>query len=461
MLVMLSFPDRSLAIVPDYFGGIQNEVEYEEYVFLSGSPVKFTGKVSFSERESRGKVTTKYNFNLTHPTGSKLTRNVTYETTLDERGEKGQTIAKTTVQNYSEKVQIGTVKYTLEDYQLSASTIIDNRPASDYSSGTLVGRKIYKLDANPRSKVTVHLSGGNVGYKNFWGNTETQIIDYEITTDTWHGTVRSKVSDSQTKVLQYEKNDPTLASFAGGHARVTNQEMMGQYVYNFSTGSKGSVDLNTRYVPKVQRLIVPKFRDMEGHWAKDPIERLYSLDILQEPSPFFAPNLPASRYEFILAIMRAADIRVETPKATNTRKKTTAPPIFKDLDPKDPNSQSIENAYKKGIVFGVSPDEFGPQQPLTRVQAMAIMIRALGLEHRAPTPGYRTSYADHADIPYWGLDSVYMASEIGLVKGDARNRVLPNQPMTRAELAAMLSRFLQYLENDLQKDYREDILYFF
>ncbi|HEX3010538.1 MAG TPA: S-layer homology domain-containing protein, partial [Syntrophomonadaceae bacterium] len=55
-------------------------------------------------------------------------------------------------------------------------------------------------------------------------------------------------------------------------------------------------------------------------------------------------------------------------------------------------------------------------------------------------------------------DSIYVASEIGLVQGDNSNCVNPNKVMTRAEASALLVKFLNFLEVDLQKDYRENIV---
>ena len=61
---------------------------------------------------------------------------------------------------------------------------------------------------------------------------------------------------------------------------------------------------------EVERLIVPKFRDLSSHWAKADIEKLYSLGILDEQSNFFSPNTPMQRYDFAIAIGKAVDLRV-------------------------------------------------------------------------------------------------------------------------------------------------------
>ncbi|KAB7707644.1 S-layer homology domain-containing protein [Bacillus aerolatus] len=453
--LFVSVPSAEAA-PPDFNGGVHNEYEYEEYVFLSGAPVKFSGKMTVTERERNDQLTKTYRFTLTNSNGSKLSRSIVYVTDLEKRTDKGQTTTQTAVKSYSEKITMGKVTYTLDDYQLSQGAIIDNRPASDYYSGNVVGRKTYKT--NTDEIITIHFSGRNVGYENFWGATETQFIDYEIVSNQGKAFITSKVSDSKTKVLKYEPHDPSLSSFTGGHALISSQNMIGEYSYDIPYGSgTGTVHVNQEMVPVIERLIVPKFRDLNGHWAKDNIERLYSLGVFDESSRFFSPNTPMNRYQFTVGVLKSADIRVlEQPKNQRAPKKA----IFADLDPKDPDYLYIESAYHKGVSKGVSATKFMPEGPLTRAQAVAILVRALGLENRAPTPGYQTGYADNNSIPKWAKDSVYVATEIGLVYGDGRNRFNPYQEMTRAEASAMIIRFLNFLEKDLQQNYRDDMLFF-
>ena len=440
------------AVVPDYSGGVYNEYEYEEYVFVSGYPVKFTGTYTATERGQKDKMTHTYRFNLESHVG-KLTRNVTYETFLVNREDKGQTTMQTEVKSYNEKIDILEETYTLQDYQLSHATVADNRPAADFLSGNLVGRKVYSLKSNKNEKVTLSFSGRNVGYKNFWGATETQFVDFEYESSQGHGTIRSRVSDSKQKTLQYEKHNPSLSSFTGGHVSVNTRNMISQYDYSLPV-DKGTLRLGAEMVPEVERYIVPKFRDLHGHWAKDNIEQLYSLGILEESSSFFSPTVPITRFEFTRAVMRAADIRVleDDIRKRKTQAKTS---IFSDLSVRDPDYKYIESAVQKGIISGVSANQFKPNDRLTRAQAITILVRALGFEERAPAPGYRLSYQDSHQIPYWAKDSIYVAAEIGLVSGDKNNRINPNQLMTRAEASAMLVRFLNFLEKDLQKEYRD------
>lgn len=446
---------------PDFNGGVLNEYTYEEVFFLTGYPIKFSGKATVSEKESKGKQTNTYRFTLTSPEGHKLTRSVVYEANLDERLDKGQTTAQSTVKSFSEKVTIGKASYTLDDYQFSQGAVSDNRPASDYYSGNVIGRKIYKFVGEDKSTdlITVHMNGRNMGYENFWGATETQLMDFEIHTKHGQSFVTNKVSDSKSRVLQYEPHDPSLSSFAGGHAIISSADMLSEYTYDIPYGAgKGTIHLTQEMVPKIERLIVPKFRDLNNHWAKDDIQKLYSLGIFDESTQFFSPNTPMKRFQFTVGVLKAVDIRVleETSKKNNVPRK----PIFKDLDVKHPDYLFIESAVQKGIINGVTPDRFNPDGSVTRIQAMAILVRALGMEGRAPSPGYKTSFVDDADIPNWAKDSVYVANEIGLISGDEKNNFNPYQPLSRAQAAKVTSRFLDFLENDLKQNYRDDILFF-
>lgn len=49
-------------------------------------------------------------------------------------------------------------------------------------------------------------------------------------------------------------------------------------------------------------------------------------------------------------------------------------------------------------------------------------------------------YRDEADIPAWALEAVKLAQERGWMLGDDDGRFRPNDPITRAELAVILSR---------------------
>jgi len=185
MVMVIIYPVQALAAPLDFGGGVSDEYEYEEIVFLSGTPIKFVGTFTVTER-NRGNVTDLgYKFVLSPEDKTikgKLDRKMNYEIVNENFSEKGQTVAEATVNSYRETITIGEDKYTLSDYQFSKSDIIDNRPASDYYSATIISRKLYEINKD-EGRVSVETSGGSVGYKNFWGSTETQILDYMMDTE--------------------------------------------------------------------------------------------------------------------------------------------------------------------------------------------------------------------------------------------------------------------------------------
>ena len=496
LIITLLLPVTAYAALPEFSGGVQNEFTYEEVVFLSGQPVKFTGTITVTERERSGETTIQYRFNLTSSeagVNGKLNRQITYARIANPRGDKGQTIIETEIRgNPRETIEINGDKFELRDFQFSKSEVVDNRPAADFSSGTIIGRKVYDINGN-QGRVIVEINGGSVGYENFWGETNTQVIDFTIdstrgTGDNltrWHGTVRSQASDSRTRNLSFHENAASLTSFEGGYIRVTRQEMVSRYDFNLprlatdnngengngANGSnidntrrnRGSISLALSMSPRVESLIVPKFRDVNGHWAESDIKKLYSLDVFDEVVQFFVPDIPMTRVEFTKAVIRACDIRLNGAAPQRATRQRNQPPEvspFIDVPVDFKDYRYIKNAVEKGVISGMGPGIFGPQERLTRAQAITILIRVLGFENRAPNPGYFTSFSDDRQIPNWAKDSIYVAREIGLVVGDQHNNVNPNRVMTRAEASAMLVRFLSFLERDLQRDYRENIILF-
>ncbi|MCG8542203.1 MAG: S-layer homology domain-containing protein [Clostridia bacterium] len=497
IIIMALIPFQGWAEPLDFVGGVHNEYEYSEVVFLTGEPIKFVGeyKVTINEKEDEKKI--KYDFRLTpedKEIEGKFSRRLTLITKYDKRNDKGQTIAYTEVDdNYSETITIGDEKFVLEDFQFSKSNVIDNRPASDFYSGNLKGRKYYKYyrDNDEQGKIILDISGGDVGYQNFWGGTQTQLINYVIDFDgillegdeddeleeeevEWQGTVNIQTSDSTSKSLKYSENEANFSSFDGGHLRITNREVVSKYNYDLPQWRDGvprrgrrekeTITLSKKMNPKVERLIIPKFKDLGGHWAQEYIEKLYSLDVFEGSVTFFLPDSPMTRLEFTKGIIQACDIRpsVENDRGRVERRRNREPEIayFNDVDVNHESYDKVKQAVEKGLIKGTNDNNFDPDEPLTRAQAITILIRALGFETKAPTPGYYTSFDDDGEIPYWAKDFIYVAREVGLIYGDQSNRINPNGIMTRAEASAMLVRFLEFLQRDLQRDYRENIVNF-
>lgn len=461
ILAFATLPIASNAKTVGYSGGVQNENKYKEVVFITGKPIVFEGTnktVTVTEKVSGTKITETYKMTLTGPNSEKLTRNFTYVSELKTHEDKTQTTSVGEVTKYTEKIVIGSTTYTLEDYQLSQSRLNVTQPATSYLEGNAIMRKTYKSSASrgqTAKEIIVTATSKNEGYENFWGATNSQVIEYEYNFgDNKIWTVRNVVSSSKSRTINYDSSNATLSFIDGGYSVISNADMVSSYIYEMPE-ENGVVDLNLEYMPRIERLVVPKFRDISKNWAREDIGKLYSLGIFDDNSNFFSPNSFITRYDFTIAIGKAIDLRV-----LEENVKKTTPSIFKDVTRTAKDYQYLVSAYEKGVIKGVNATTFSPDGYLTRQQAAAILIRALGLEGKAPDPGFKTPYADDTKIFDYARDSVYMVYQLGLITGIPSGNSVnfnPTGHLTRAQASVIISRFLTYLEEDLKTAYRDDI----
>jgi len=444
----------------DITGGVKNEYDYEEYVFISGKPVKFTGSgkdVKITEKDSKGKRITTFTYALENEKGDSLDRKITYEADVKQFILIGQTVQNGTVTKVSEELEIDGITYTLLDYQFSNGITIDKRPASDYYAGNIIATKTYEkeLSRNRKERIVVNISSRNEGYTNFWGLTETQITTQEIHfSDGKVGIVENRISSNKSRTLNYQENSASLSSFSGGYVVNSQASMISQYKYDFGNGEQ-IVTSKADYTPIIERLPVPKFRDTANHFAKNAIEKLYSLGIYDEDIEYFNPSLVMKRYEFAVSIGKAIDLRVfeEPLKKDVTR-------LFKDVARTEKDYQYLVAAYNKGVIKGISSANFNPEGDLTREQAATILIRALGLESRVQDSQLLLKYSDRHKVSDFAKAAVIEATRIGLMQGNDYGQFIPQGKLSRAEAALVVERFLNYLNSDLNNNYQNNILFY-
>lgn len=71
VLIILFTSFSSYGAPIDYMGGVNNEYEYEEIVFITGTPIRFKGEVKVKEKVKDNVVTTTYDFKLIPEGGEK------------------------------------------------------------------------------------------------------------------------------------------------------------------------------------------------------------------------------------------------------------------------------------------------------------------------------------------------------------------------------------------------------
>lgn len=101
---------------------------------------------------------------------------------------------------------------------------------------------------------------------------------------------------------------------------------------------------------------------------------------------------------------------------------------------------SIESAAKQGLIGGYADGTFKPNAQISRAEFVSILTKAVGL-----TAGEETPFEDMDSN--WAKSSVSAAIQAGIVvPSEYGNKFEPNKPITRLEVAKMVSRSLSSLE---------------
>ncbi|MHB8918539.1 MAG: S-layer homology domain-containing protein, partial [Desulfocucumaceae bacterium] len=118
------------------------------------------------------------------------------------------------------------------------------------------------------------------------------------------------------------------------------------------------------------------------------------------------------------------------------------------------SGQAVEKAYALGLMTGYPGSVFKPEDPVSRLEAIAIVIRAMGLEEQAKTLDYKNSGIALPQGMFWGQGHLVVAVKNGLLAKDSVYRLEYKGPITRYEVATLISVALRdkfSVEGDVQK----------
>ena len=108
---------------------------------------------------------------------------------------------------------------------------------------------------------------------------------------------------------------------------------------------------------------------------------------------------------------------------------------------------AIELLASKLIITGTSTTAFSPSQPVTRAEFAALITRSLGLA----STGSGTAFSD-VSTGAWYADAVSTAAAAGLITGYTDGSFKPGSPITRQEMATVLSKAIKYTGKTLTDD---------
>ena len=171
-----------------------------------------------------------------------------------------------------------------------------------------------------------------------------------------------------------------------------------------------SGDVRLRIIDNAKR-----FNDMEAHWAKNEVLFASSRELFNGVgSGAFGPNLPMTRGMVNTVLARLGDI----------------------------DTNGGETWYARGTAWAVEhgvSDGTNPEGNVTREQLAAMLYRYAG----SPAVAGELSFDDAQDVSAWARDAVKWCADNGILNGVGGNRCAPQAEAERAQVAAMLMRFLQ------------------
>ena len=170
----------------------------------------------------------------------------------------------------------------------------------------------------------------------------------------------------------------------------------------------------------------------DDDWFSDVVRYVYEQGLMTGTSDReFSPNLTTTR-GMIVSILN----RLEggpTAEAAG----------FTDVADGDWYADAVNWAASEGIIAGYEDNTFRPNDPITREQLAAMLMnyaawKGEDVSARADLSGYN----DAASVSSWAAETVQWAVAEGLISGMPGNLLEPQGSATRAQVAAILQRFL-------------------
>ena len=209
-------------------------------------------------------------------------------------------------------------------------------------------------------------------------------------------------------------------------------------VINTITGEIGTVQITLAHNGEfgfTMTLTAPLGKENAGYWAN-----LYHYDERAEAMNFEAAAKIDETCSVTIPFSHASQYAIVID--THSHAAVSVSEIFTDVAPNAWYKDAVQYAYAGGLMTGVSADAFAPEQTTTRAMIVSILARLEGVES-----AQAAGFADVNDE--WYATAVNWAASVGVVNGYEDNTFQPNQPITREQLAAMLMNYANYKGEDV------------
>lgn len=169
-------------------------------------------------------------------------------------------------------------------------------------------------------------------------------------------------------------------------------------------------------------------------WFYDPVKYVYEEGLMTGTgATAFAPNVTTTR-AMIVSIL----YRLEGGPAVSGN---SSP--FNDVHTSDWYYDAVRWAERTGVVGGVGDGRFAPNTAITREQLAAMLMNYANYKHQNVSARADLSrYSDADRVSAWAEDAVAWANAEGYISGMTTTTIAPQGSATRAQVAAILQRYL-------------------
>jgi hypothetical protein len=170
----------------------------------------------------------------------------------------------------------------------------------------------------------------------------------------------------------------------------------------------------------------------ESDWFSDDVVFTYAHNLIAGTgSTAFSPNTPETRAMFVSILYRLAGkpaVRMNE--------------AFDDVIEGQWYYEAVNWAAQSGIVSGFGNNKFAPDNAVTREQMAAILVRYARFMNIDLPKKRGGAFADEASIGAWAEEAVNTMYAAGILSGKSGGMFDPKGNATRAEVAAVLHRFI-------------------
>ena len=282
------------------------------------------------------------------------------------------------------------------------------------------------------TKLTAKFAGGSSGSGGGGGSRKPSVTYYTLHFETNGGSAITDMREENNTRISLTKYVPTRHgyTFIGWYSdhNLTNQVSEVSLTKNMTVYAGWRADENPD-------IVVNPFTDVsEKDWFYNDAMFVYKNGLMLGTSKtLFGPHGTVTRGMMATILWRMEGSLA--PKGENS---------FTDVEAGRWYADAITWTTENGIFAGYSKDKFGPDDPITREQLTAIFYRYADYKgYKLTVTGNLDKFEDADKITDYAKTVMQWAVGNGLIKGKSETLLDPQGTATRAEISAMLHRFIE------------------